>query len=247
VVIVAHTTEKIVLAADSRLVGVLPDQRDTNCKISAFGERMIFSLSGMNSGLIGPSRRFNATENANQVWRELGPAAAAADYAGAWGRIMAEGLRQAFEFQGKSLLDALEQRGPVISMGIFAATKEGGVELAYAELLWDGKPPFNPVAKVIPIELKRGPVFQLSAVGGNGPAAEMVVGQSPDAIKERKEWDRLRLNQEQVPVRLAEMEIRLAPPNGDVGGSIDAVAITSEGITWIQRKANCPASAPEAP
>ena len=262
-IVVGASKNKIVVAADSRSTYGRGNYTDHSCKITRLSDKLVFVSAGLVSD---GSVKFDLLAEAKNSARKFGtvtpPAGTTvtemvADDWLAISRIRLEDVAK-YEMAGW-LSTGLFPDSAVRFVGVFVGIEPDGKLALVSESLYCKKPatiggPFGCDAQDH-TEWGLGPpkfVYQLSdrmiftAFGITDPTDEYINGDGRRAGTEYMQW----LTDSKLypdthtdayrAIRLIDLTIAYSPSKEFIGGAIDAVEVTHEGVHWVGRKSECP-------
>ncbi len=265
----SRSRQKVIIAADSRVNLGDGKYEDSYCKIAALSGNFIFAATGIvgdSSYLLPEGLRFEATQEARKVF--LSYSQAPEDFldlgrvgtiASRWGAAMAEHFHAAADaspadFQEWRKRIELSHESAFV-VGLFAGLESDG-EISVYSVTVDYVEPKKGFLPTEPYFLRTTPVpdeapkdFSLTQVFGMPEIFnEITAGKTDRAKQEIRQRHYLEMTlfpevfaRKQV-IRMVDLTIAYHPKQDFVGGSIDAVELTSHGkVNWIQRKDGCPA------
>jgi hypothetical protein len=236
---------KFIMAADSReVLNGIPN--DSNCKIAAFSDQLLFGATGVPRITSFPPDIFSDWDaleelkkvvNTTTFINTVDAATKVATIADKWARALQFDWRVLYVIHPKNVEDiARHQRGNLIN-GIFAVSVGDHVALTVRSIILSNKVP----------TIDRPDVFQCGvlpcAAGITDIVTEYVHRTSQRANQETWSASPILL-QRAIPemlkvIRLVDLTIAF-DPTGFVGGHIDAVELDYDGsIKWFQRP-DCP-------
>jgi hypothetical protein len=237
------------IAADSRGVSAETGGHDnTQCKISAFGSKFVFSASG----IVKKIDHWNAYTVARGIWQkeltggQIDANKITAAVAEKWVTAM-EGIYindNIVSFRRKQMLPGEE---PIIASAIFVATDKSGkivghvVDINFDLPLFDSTGTTRFVSRSDPINGPWGSLGLTEVFLEFGKRTTM-------RASEYMEWFMPQistLNHSSQGIKLAskfvELTILLHPRNGEVGFPIDIMQFNGgTGVNWFTRKSKCP-------
>jgi hypothetical protein len=252
IIVVDASKNEIVIAADSRTSGT-NTYSDDNCKISAFGDKIVFTASGRTGSRSGPTKFWDAHAIALREFERLTRKGAPDDLpinlAQAWGIAIKKKIEYRIS-QRVHVLAGLDDS--LIMSAFFAGVRKDGSILAVIEkisyeVLKDGTPQIERSQPNI-LTSSQFPQF----LGKGDIIKEFDAGQTLRADQWRhKLIPLIRASTDQVATEAIE-EVRLTIDNlatakfnakgvpfSEVGYPIAAIRLTSKGAEWIER-GNCP-------
>jgi hypothetical protein len=248
VIIIGRTKDQVVVAADSRAT-LKNSHNDDYCKISAFGNNLIFVSAGI--------RKFDLPGKAPAVWDSYKVARVASidqtkdvqRVAEDWGASSAGIIDPLASVNPLKFMRQLETHGKIITIGVFAGIDpDGGITATYAKLIIH--PAASDASKVVTYAVQKNvsssTLIQWTIIGEAAIASEFLADKTPRA---RSGWadgnsapaeidsqEDLALN----AARLVKWTIQYGPPS--VGGMVDEIMVDKEGTHWLHRKVACKAT-----
>lgn len=244
IVVFAVTQDEAVIAADSRakfVRGSPPD--DTYCKIAAFRNHVIFSVTGpaayISSGPADPIHSWSAIDearSASQVGRQAVNASSETKMiADAWAKKIQTKWNSLYAKYPDLVIKAAEHGKGLLTTGIFIVAKNKHLAFTTRGIRFsrDSRIPTS-------VEKASCETGHLCGSGETDVFLEFTRVTSQRAENERAEWlKRQDASAIMYAIRMVDLTIKYGPD--DVGGKVDALEITSDGkIAWKQRKCNCP-------
>jgi hypothetical protein len=244
VLIVTYSPREIAMAADSRVTNVVTGQfRDSYCKISEAGGKIMFGGTGLLEGAgvsdMGSNYRAGLVEETAARWAD----AMDRNYA----KMPPERVKQFVqENAGNRSLDC----------SVFAGIEPSGdLSLVRARLFYGGSSsgapgPFQYRIETIPLASPVQGYLNIAACGNIDVLQKFTPPQTDSTRAEVNHWKLLTGDvKAQIAVRLVQLTIEREKPKQygghkviPVGGPIDAAEIRQgSGIKWLQRKSSCPA------
>lgn len=248
VIIIGRTKDQVVVAADSRATSK-DGHRDDYCKISAFGNKIVFVSAGIRSfdlpgelSMSWDSYKVARTASYDQVKNIK---AVASD----WGASSANILRPPASVNPAKFMRQLNTHGKIITIGVFAGVDPNGeIGMTYAKIVID--PSAQDPNQVVTYVLQRtdlGPLrIRWTIIGEAAIASEFLANQTARARSAWANWKPALEKsgpREQVALNAAQLvkwTIKYGPPS--VGGMVDEVMVDNTGSHWIHRKDVCSAS-----
>jgi len=253
IIVVTANERELAIAADGRTSG--PDSySNKGCKISAFGDKVVFTVAGRSGPRNDPrSPMWDAHAIAKQQFRRLSaktaPDALPLELAEAWVAEIKKQVDKRIRLTGSRIVAGLDDDN--LMTAVFAGVKKDGtIAAAQATVTYLVRDSKNvdliPIAKAMPISTSfpwiLGRRKILDEMATDTPTAkawrdaiELDVKRSSDQIAERAIAD-VDLTINNLPKTNVD---RKSVPFSVVGPPISAVRLTSKGIEWI-RKGNCP-------
>lgn len=261
VVVVNFGEDKIVIAADSRMVSSgswftkPPD--DTFCKIATLGDKLVFASvrdvgrnNPTNYDLVG---NWNNIKIAREVWaahprNDKTAEAWLQEVAEDWGEIVAKHWRWDFLFNHAEVVDAAARENGVFTIAMFITMDGGTVHMRTVLIAFTPNKPV-PIDKVIGNGLGAGLCW---TCGKNNPRAcalgELgIVEEFCKGTTERSKIEPWIIDSPLPPtagedarrtVRLVELTAKYVP--AVVGGKVDVLELDkTESIRWLTVKSNC--------
>lgn len=246
VVFADFTKNEITIAADSRGTSSRTGaHKDTDCKISAFGNKFVFAMAGA-STLNG---HWEAKSIAREVWEAQSKISSTTPLldrvVDGWNRAMKELYSDAdFIASIRPPVTGV----PVIATAMFGATDDAGtlrlktVDITFDPFLFDTQRKVQIVQNV-----KEVPAGQIRVMGHKEIPLEFWRGTSQRA----RDYDgRFNLRISNLPIdqqrakrasKMIELSILLDPKKEELGFPIDVLQLRKgSGVRWVRRKANCP-------
>jgi hypothetical protein len=247
VIIVGRTKDQVVVATDSRAT-LKNGHSDDYCKISAFGNKLVFVSAGIRSfdlpgkfPMSWDSNKEARTASRDQIKNVEG-------IASDWGASSANILQLPASANPARFMRQLNTHGKIITIGVFAGVDPNGdIETNYAKIIID--PAAQDPNRVVTYNLQSvelGPLpLRWTVIGEAAIASEFLADKSARARSAWARWtpvleksaprDQLALDAAQ----LVKWTIQYGPPN--VGGPVDEIMIDNTGSHWILRKDSCSA------
>ena len=247
---VDFSQDEVTIAADSRSTLETGEHDDTECKISAFGDKFVFTMAGLRSYRVQGG--WDAHSVAREVWKqESRPGRTADDLVLAVAkRWIAEMVRR---YGRPELITDTRKRTaggePILATALFAATDQTNSMLLMAVSTLFDRELFDSDGRIrLTSEVNRVSPPDWVA-GGRSEVAEEFRRESTDRAKSYMSWFRNEisdLNQTQQRAALAkkliELSILLHPNRDEFAFPIDVLQLRrNAGVYWTHRKANCPA------
>jgi len=157
-----------------------------------------------------------------------------------WGVHMVASIHQALAVDSSGATQMLEKN--IFLTGVFAGFENGSAEMYQVEIVFD--PGTRQARQKFYAERPRRTVH-FGALGRNEIVNEVVMGRTDFAKTEQRKWA---VSKRSIPLRdrnvrwamhLVQLTMAYHPKKADVGGPIDALEITRNGIRWVQRKPEC--------
>jgi hypothetical protein len=261
VVVLNISEDKLVIAADSLALQEFGEPNYSYCKISAFGNKIIFARVNADAyssvGLLDPVISWNSGDVLKQVVRSEQPALGSAHIqhiAERWAAAIAEHFQSFYRWHPQEVIRIAKEGNGVLVGGIFAEATDGIIYVRIA-LVTFNQNLLNPINWVI------GDAITDCWDCGQTDGSKICVGgkitvptefctQSTDRARGGDGkltyapslldlgWDRDSL----LALRLADLTIAY-DSSGTVGGRIDVIELTKDGsIRWLAKKDNCPAN-----
>jgi hypothetical protein len=241
VVIVTYSNKEIAVATDSRVQMVSAAtgrivNNDTYCKLFPIDGEFVFTGTGQHGFPLSKTEKFRADQVAIDLWDKGPRNILFSDFVKQWTDAARDAVSTSVEFLGASKF--YEKGSANVLIGVFISRIGGRFSITVGNVTGNSTSP--PASHTSSPRLSSVAAdFYMIPYGGHGYALEIFNGTSKEAVAKREEWERKKLNQEQIAIKLAELERDRLPPDGDIGGPIDAVRITPRTIEWIQKKDNC--------
>lgn len=249
VVVMQIFKQEAIIAADSRGTDLKGKYSDNDCKISSYGDQIIFASSGnrMLSVVIRGKRmlwdshtfaaraisRANSAKNGN---------------VGVIDRSVANWL-----VSGKAWFTELQKNDPTgrlkdlsdsangIAEGFFLGRNESGeIEARHALISLDLAENSNPTIRTTSEILDQG----IIVMGITDIASEFVKANTSRSIADVNKWNASMVGKkpdqkrELSTIQLVKWTIQYADSK-DVGGDVDSIKLDKSGIHWLTRKNNC--------
>lgn len=255
IVILAHSQEKVILAADSRLTAAGMEPHDTACKLISLGDGMLFTsvgLDGWEAGSLGPTDEgLNVAVEASAAFDEVSGTATRDEVhmgdlvADRWAQRVATKISP-FKVAFHEYL-MRRQTHQMLAFGVFADVAPNGQPTAVISRVLLIPDPRYGVRIDINIQIPSNEKqLEFHAFGPREIFNEFHVERSTE--RARNEWEFWTRRSMGLPiedrdallaVRLVELTIEHSD-SPDVGGEVDAAELTADRrIRWIQRKASC--------
>jgi hypothetical protein len=243
VVVIGHSKRKIVVAADSRAVAI-SGFSDSMCKIMELSKHSVFTGAGSAVHGDGKTVYWNAYVEAVLAFKE----AQGSDdpdvlrtAATNWGNRFTTVVNQALKVDPTGSLQLVHENR--VFNGSFLGFENGVAETYQVEIIFD---PLTGQAKKLVDVGRQEATLLFGAAGRNEVVVEVFQGRSDFGKSEQRKWG---MFVQGIPpkdrdvywaMRLVELTMAYHPNKSEVGGPIDAVEITAQGIRWIQCKPQCP-------
>lgn len=255
VVVFLVSTDRVIIAADSRASGDLPN--DQACKIAGLGKRLLYAGSGYVADVhtILVSKNWSARREAIRAFSTLQQSKQRdPDIVSQVSNIWLVSMKRIFTQELKSYphrLLALRKNGALMNAVFIGLDHTGQLEAREIGLAFDTAAlQKSNIPKLIVINrLWNITSEETVKISGYATTIENFISQSP---KKKKEAEDLWLGRNRHPNDDPEMLYANflvdwtslhAPAEAGIGGPVDEVEIIPNiGIRWIQRKPGCPAN-----
>ena len=240
VVVIGKSQTKIVVAADSRAT-ILENRQHSDhfCKIRALDNRSVFTAAGY----ILHGKLWDGFSEANISFDEAkssGGPHVLKTAAITWGNRMVTRINKALavDFAG-STADVEEN---LFFSGVFLGYEQGSP--AFDQVIVRFDPSTKKANRSFDFETVH-PEMHWGAFGRNETVYEVLADKTDFG---KREWAKWSIAQQQIPVEnedvqlaihLVELTAVYNPRRTEIGGPIDALEITPNGVKWIQRKPEC--------
>jgi hypothetical protein len=260
--IVGYSKEKIIMAADSRVTYFDGRVENDQCKITALGGKLLFGVVGIQG--------FNAKTPSIHSWEAVTEArrAFASErvrtsgsiemMSAYWASSIQRHLAELIRYNPAEVIHMMERNGPVLNYGIFAGRNPDGKLSALfvmascveqvpcsADLIRKNQARLT-VQKIDFPEPESRVKFEAFGVSSTFLKFE----NAPEKLSadDLRIWNSVPLRSTikdpdaQRAVKFIDLTILHDPRKAGVGGDVDVVELTkSAGVTWLNRKQNCPA------
>jgi hypothetical protein len=254
IIIVNANHEEVVIASDSRVSGP-HSYSDKDCKISAFGDKVIFAASGRIGLRNDPTSEFwDAHAIAKQQFQRLSgkgtPDASPLELAKAWGTAIKEEIEKRIR-RSSDVLSGIGNE-PIVG-AIFASFDRAGDPIVVGQGVTykfgnNGKiriilmrPHVLTWPKDFPWALGKNDILKKLYAGNSFETDQWTrqivaaVGANPDPLVARA-VEEVRLTIKKLPPTRVDAK---GVPFSEVGYPISAIRLTNKGAEWIE-KGNCP-------
>ena len=245
VIVIGHSDDKIVVAADSRETEGDGKFKDDACKLIEFDDHTIFTGAGSavhaTNGVVYWNSYLEGQEAFKRAKQSAQPnilSNAATDLR----EHLTNAVNQALLSDPIGSMNEVEG-GRTIYNAQFLGFDNGKGTMFQVEIFLDPKTKKAHYQVDAVHNDKRGMI--IDAGGWNEIPFEVVRNETPFAIEEQKKWAKM-VNTFPVQDREARWAIRLVELSEAygkhkiyMGGPVDAAEITANGIRWIQRKRGC--------
>ena len=241
VIVTGHSKTKLIVAADSRNVGKTTEV----CKILVLNNRTIFAVSGDATHANPQVTYWNAYA---QAWYTFENAKSSPNTtrlknaADSFGARFTNEVNQALKTDTKGSTELIQENGNTVVNAVFSGFENNLAEMYRVSVNYD------PSSRIVNYKLDtvaNSDEIAFGASGWNETVLEVLTGATPFSKSERRKW---RMFSQGIPLRdrdlylamrLVELTMMYHPHREDVGGSIDALEITTAGIRWVQCKPKC--------
>lgn len=245
--VVSFTKDKIAAAIDSHAMADIGPPSNSECKITAFDDEVIFLVSGVAVRTKGTSTwsAMQEAKNAHQIisGQPIPNDGKAAQMAATWGALM---LERFLAWNKEDPVDVVRHvQDRALTRAYFAGRNSKKALVLWEVIITYDPKKTNPLDRFVhEITCARG----ICAIGRVEVVFELVYADSESAHAEAAEWEKVaaQFSVENRPIqrviRLVELTIsrRKAAGFDDVGGPIDAVELLRDGgVKWYARKCNC--------
>jgi len=237
VIVTAWSQTKVVIAADSRgsQLGGIP--RDDVYKIVTLDNKSIFTAAGSIiysiywNGFAEAPKKFVVARKTLRSGKYLRETAIS------WGESITKGINEGLARDRAGTMTNVDDNG--FLNGMFVGFENGTVAMYQEEIIFD---PTTQKAKHIHDEFKPYPALHWGAMGHSETVAEIVIGQTNLAREEQRKWQILRpsINPRDQDaywaIQLVKASMIYNPHRDEIGGPINALEISSNGIRWIENR-----------
>jgi len=239
VVVSAHSKTKLVLATESRNANSL--NAPTMCKILVLDSRTVFS----GAGIAAHANHWNALAEAAYAFEKAKPSQGSSrlrNTAIDFGDRFSRAVNKALQIDREASKRVIEDDENRVFNALFLGFTEGVAEMYQIQVIYD---PLTSKANASLDIIVQEDDLRFGASGRNETAVEVISGASEFGRSELKKWEK---TQEEFPqqdrdvrwlMKLVELTIAYNPHREDVGGPIDGLEITRNGIRWVQCKPQC--------
>lgn len=246
ILFINFTPDDLTVAADSRRTfGDTGKYDDTDCKISAFGNKFVFAMAG---GVFTDAGR-NPRSIARQIWTtESRTEESATKLVPAVAEKWTTRMEQVYAESGEVGNVRKHTGGEVLANAFFAATDgEGRMALVAVNIDFDGRL-FDTYGQVrVTHDIQNFAIDSWASAGLDEVADEYRLETSDRARKYmarfRTEISALtpREQRAKLATKFVELSIRLHPRKAELGLPVDVLQLKPVvGITWVSLKTNCP-------
>jgi len=238
VVVSGHSKTKLVLATESRNADAPSSDM---CKILVLDSRTVFA----GAGIAGHAKYWNAYAEVAYAFEKAKPSQGssqlrntATDFGDRFSRAVNKALKIDRD-ASKRLIEDEENR---VFNALFLGFTEGVAEIYQIQVIYD---PLTDKASASLDTFVQEDDLRFGAGGRNETVVEVISGASEFGRSELKKWEKM---QKEFPqqdrdvrwaMKLVELTIGYNPHREDVGGPIDGLEITRDGIRWVQCKPKC--------
>lgn len=246
VVYVDFAQDELTVAADSRMNIASGGHDDSECKISAFGSKFLFSMAG--AARIG---QWNAHSAAREVWKR--ESKSKSDDATLLPRTVNGWIEVAKPIYATPDLIAEIRKhmssgdDPVVATAFFAAVDKSGRLKASAVNINFDLPLFDSTGEVKLISNANGIPADSSFSMGHDDVVIEFRHDTTQRAKEYMNWFRRRIaalpphrQRAELASKYIELSILLHPKNNELAFPIDVLQLRADGLHWVSRKGNCP-------
>jgi hypothetical protein len=243
VIVSAHSKTKLVVAAESRNSDD-PFSVDF-CKIIVLDKRTAFAGAGIAVHANPIVTYWNAYAEAAYAFEKSQPNPTShrlRDTATDFGKRFVRAVNKALQMdphESQRLIEGNENR---VFNAIFYGFANNIAEMYQIEVVYD---PTTRLATESLDTFTQGDELRWGAAGRSETVVEVVSGASAFGRSELEKWEKTKetFPQKDRDVRwamkLVELTIAYNPHREDVGGPIDSLEITANGIRWVQCKSKC--------
>lgn len=243
VVVFGYSKEKVIVAADSRVTFGLEGHDDTQCKVAALGNKVIFATGGV-AGL--PDGWTPAAE-ARRAFEAVAPGAwDTGPIANRWAAGAVKRLKAEAAIRPEQLIKHTENN--ILLIGVFAAAQQDDKISVNVRMLTYSQEGGSIYIGFDSVVFGPNVEMDIQGFGRTEIVDEFVHPVTPRAKREAEQWAResMRFSPDRRDqlriIRLVDLTLAYHPRSETMHGPIDAVELRRGGqITWIQRKANCAA------
>jgi hypothetical protein len=257
VIYVHISQDDVTIAADSRRILVGTEQHsDESCKISAFGDKFIFTAAGMTSYQSDKHEGWDAHTIARELWRKQSNSESNAIN-------LVNNVAEQFVIQMESIYRSPEfiaaakinQSGgdPVLISALFAATDKSGalairaLNIDYDDKLFSSSGEVRLVHDFTTLQAEKGGEEKFIGMGHDEVIGEFISMKSTRS-REFMAWFLPQLTavspgqrRTALASKYIELSILLHPKSDQVGFPIDVLQLErTTGVRWISVKPNCP-------
>jgi len=250
-VVIGLSKNKIVIAADSRRKASAGVYDDHICKVTAFGGKFVFTMSGRANFTVlnssdpsgPPITDLDALDEARIAFRSATADSTdfLADAANAWGRHVVRIFQESISAVGPATTFSDIPDGPVTT-GFFAGQNVKGELIAYIETV--NHRAGNVWVDAMPVSLPDS--INYIATGKTDTVAELRDNKLPWVLKETAAWEKqsVRWTDDESAVlkaiRWIDLTLAANPDSDEVGGAIDSVILKPNSRPyWRTRKQEC--------
>jgi hypothetical protein len=243
VVVIGWSQTKIVIAVDSRGFDDAGNHRDDICKIVRLDDHSVFTAAGNIIRARDGRTLWNAQTEASSAFREAQTKGSPQNLKAAardWGSHMVAAINQALVADPSGSMKMLENN--IFLTGVFLGFENSATEMYQVEIVFD--PRIRQARQNFYTERHRRTI-QFAALGRSEIVTEVVANRTHFARVEQRKWAAsernipLRDRDVRWAIRLVQLTMEYHPQKADVGGPIDALQITRQGIRWVERKPEC--------
>ncbi len=243
VIVSAHSKTKLVLAAESRNADA-PTSK-TMCKILVLDSRTVFAGAGIAAHANPNITYWNAYAEAAYAFEKAKPSQGSSrlrNTATDFGDRLTRAVNKALQIDRDASKRLIEDDENRVFNALFLGFTEGVAEMYQIQVKYD---PLTDKASASLDTFVQEDDLRFGASGRNETAVEVISGASKFGRSELKKWEK---TQNQFPrqdrdvrwlMKLVELTIAYNPHREDVGGPIDGLEITRDGIRWVQCKPKC--------
>lgn len=246
IVVFTVSQKEAVIAADSRATYFHRPPDDDQCKIATFRGHLVFAVTSaaryIKDQPFDPSPAWDAIDEAKRAADANGgniqmtSSKEVDTVADTWSAAMQADWNALYTWHPQLVIDMARKDKGDLTNGIFIDAKDHRLSFAARGIRFSGDPQTPTI-----IETSICKFGDWCGSGETGIFSEFTKLTSDRAIRERKAW----LNGPDAKslvmyaIRMVELTIAYGPK--DVGGPIDALTLSRNGvITWVRRKSNCP-------
>lgn len=238
---------EVTIAADSRTTDSAGHHDDQECKISAFGDRFLFTMAGI---VFDSAKGWNAHTVAREIWAMQSTLSNSSDslasaVAGEWITRMESLYADPILIQEFLKFSSGE---PVLANALFAATDDvGGLKVIAADIDFD-KNLFETSGLIKVTHDSFSMPVNAWGSGGHSDIVEEFRLENTDRAKNymkqfRSDISSLPLSEQRASLaaKYVEMSILLDPQKEQLGFPVDVAQLRRDnGVHWMAIKPNCP-------
>jgi hypothetical protein len=253
IVVVYFSQDEAIIAADSR-GGEYGGQRDDDCKIATFSNKIIIASAGFRSldlTIANKQRHWDSHVVAHQAFTAINSTQLPSNQefvtavTSKWAELAVNFFRPLAVSDPSGLIQTVKPYQNIISEVIFVGRDRDGKILAMRSLIYVdvSRGRKNPTVEKT---IAAFPLNKLSVIGSNAIVLEFSSPASTMSTRAKKEIAAFELSiATETPERKLELRViqfvrwTIAYGPADVGGETDAIKFNSTGIHWIQKKQTC--------